>query len=303
MTFFDIAEPLIEMGWHVFPLRPGTNGYFASNDDPAWTQARGGGGFYWGTTDRVKIDAWSRLWPKANIALRTGELSGVVVLDMDFGKDGSNTQEAVDMLADRGYRFPAPNVIARTPSGGTHWYYRCIGPLKSSASQLGSQLMGGRKSYIDIRADGGLAILPPTRVENKGEYTWELPPWDENGRPKRLVPLPRWIMEMMRPAVTPQLRSELKPYTPPARSSLREIPDWRLKKVAETPPNTQRNETLFRQAAQAADWGHSEAEIVSKFTEAGLACGLDADEVRKSIAQALLPKNRRDPRYRKTGGV
>lgn len=307
MAFLDIAEPYIELGWHIFPMRAGTNGYFGKDEDAAWSYRQFGGGFYWGTTDRAKVAEWSRRWPGANIGLRTGEKSGVVVLDMDFGKPGSNTQEAVDLLAERGFRFPQPNVIARTPSGGTHWHYRYVGPIASSASKLGASLMGldetgkPRKSNIDVRADGGLAVLPPTRVDGKGVYRWELPPWDDDGKPKRLVPLPRWVIDQLKNCNTPLLRSERRPYTPPARGSLHEIPDWRLQKVANTPPNTQRNETFFRQVAQAADWGHSEAEIRTKFTEAGLACGLELDEIRKALGQALQQKNRRDPRHRMGG--
>jgi hypothetical protein len=70
MNFRDKAAPYITIGWHVFPLRPGTRSVFAKEDEPTSPL----GGFYWGTIDASKIEEWSRRWPNANIALRTGEM-------------------------------------------------------------------------------------------------------------------------------------------------------------------------------------------------------------------------------------
>lgn len=287
LTFEQKAAPYLQLGWPVFPLRPGTNGFFSKAEEPKLPN----GGFHWATLDAAKIANWSYRWHEANIALRTGEASGVVVIDLDFGKPNSNTQEALDLLSARGYCFPPASVIARTPSGGVHLYYRRTGPLRCSVSRLGSTLIGpGRKSCIDVRADGGCTVLPPTTVHGKGEYTWVKPPWGV-----RLLPLPRWVMDQLadKPA-----DERLRPYVAPVRSNLSDIPDWRLQKVATTPVNTSRNQTLFRQVAQAADYGHSHAEIEAKFLEAALASGLDVREARKTIRSALRPDARRDPRRR-----
>jgi hypothetical protein len=282
MKFADKAAPYIAIGWHVFPLRPGTRGYFAKGDEPNVPM----GGFYWGTTDADKIDEWSRRWPGANIALRTGEKSGVVCIDLDFGKSGA--RRSIEILAAKGFIFPPSPAIARTPSGGEHWYYRYIGPLGSSASKLGRK-QKIQKSGIGVRADGGLAILPPTHADGKGEYVWLSEPFG-----KRLPPLPRWVYDQLK---APPPEVSVKPYASPLGHPGVEGAAWRLKIVASQPVGT-RNATLFRMAAQAADFGHSPSDIRHYFLEAAVACGLDPKSSKATIEMALAPRHRRTLRRR-----
>ncbi len=207
MSFFDIAEPLIEMGWHVFPLRPGTNGYFASDDDPAWTQARGGGGFYWGTTDRVKIDSWSRLWHKANIALRTGEI--VRPSSSSTWISASRIEHAGGRRYARRSRLPLPG--AERDRTNPFWRNALVlpphRPVKVERVSAWVSADGWRKSNIDISRRWARHPAADARG-GQGRVHLGAAAVDEDGRPKRLVPLPRWVMEMMRPAMTLQLRSE-----------------------------------------------------------------------------------------------
>lgn len=292
MRFKDKALPYAAMGWHVFPLRPGTNKNFSRDEEPGLPH----GGFYWGTTNEAKIAEWDARWPDANIGLRTGTISGVVCLDLDFGKEYSNTREALDRLASKGFVFPPSNCVARTPSGGEHWYYRAVGPLRPSVSRLGAEFFKGRitpdgkpaKSSIDIRADDSLAFLPPTIVEGKGEYIWVRPPFGQ-----RLLPLPRWVMDQLKEAA-PEVR---RPYVAPSSSLDLERLTWRLKVVAGEGEGA-RNQTLFRMVAQAADQGFSQAIIEHEFLEAATAAGLDRRGASATIKSALAERNRRASKER-----
>lgn len=106
----------------------------------------------------AQLDVWFGDPGGRGVALVTGTLSGVVVLDFD-GAPG------VALLSHLGLR---PHT--RTPSGGYHvhfihpgWHVRTV----ASKSLRDGSLPGG----LDVRADGGMAMLAPTFVPERGHYT------------------------------------------------------------------------------------------------------------------------------------
>lgn len=108
-------------------------------------------GFKAATTDcRILQEWWSR-WPIAMIGMPTGAASGFDVLDIDrkAGKDGFAT------LRERGVTIPADAVEVITPSGGSHFYFPHEPGRRSEAERFGPG--------VDIRADGGYVIVPPSR--------------------------------------------------------------------------------------------------------------------------------------------
>lgn len=115
------------------------------------------------TTDPETIKRWWTRWPLAMIGMPTGKPSGVVVLDIDRknGVDGLANLRAIGIDP-----FQMSPVVARTPSGGLHVYMRYGGPLKNSAGLLAAG--------IDVRADGGYVVLPPSLPSmTRAEYSWE----------------------------------------------------------------------------------------------------------------------------------
>ncbi len=123
------------------------------------------------TTDADTIAAWWRRWPLAMIGMPTGARSGLVVLDVDRkgGVDGLANLRAVGVDP-----YALTPVIARTPSGGLHFYMRYNGPVRNSAGLL--------CEGVDVRGDGGMVILPPSLPDILGE-TYE---WDGSGAHERL---------------------------------------------------------------------------------------------------------------------
>lgn len=281
MGHFSIdAAPYIAIGWHVFPVRRGTKqGFFAKELMPDLPQ----GGFYWGTTDPQRILRYERELPGGpvhNIALRTGAESGVVVIDLDYGK-GPEAHLALEDLAQQGKTFPPTPGIVDTPSGGEHWYYRYRGPLTSSTGRVGK--------HIDIRADSGLVLLPPSVRDDRGgsAYTWRGKPFGH------LLPLvPRWLQEQFQP---PPVERTYRHHTIPSAASIDKVA-WRLEALARTPKG-QRNDALFRLYVQALDWGHPPAEIGPLFSRAALDAGLEPKEIIKTMRSAEH-REREDPRLR-----
>jgi len=95
---------------------------------------------------------WQKHYPRANLALVTGPLSGVVVVDVDVRHHGDRTLVELE----RRYGALPRLAVVQTPSGGWHFHLRHPGGrIPNSTSRIG---LG-----IDPRGEGGLALLPPSR--------------------------------------------------------------------------------------------------------------------------------------------
>jgi hypothetical protein len=105
----------------------------------------------------------------------TGRDSGIIVIDID----GENGENSVQQLANQFCELTA-TVEAKSGSGGRHLYYRDVAGVRTSSSKLAPN--------IDIRADNGSIILPPTLHACGGRYEWVNPPLKTI-----LAPLPNWI--------------------------------------------------------------------------------------------------------------
>ena len=106
-----------------------------------------------------QIEAWWEQWPDANIGIATGDVSNLVVVDVDVVKGGESKELLIDGL---------DPVIFSTPKvktgAGLHFYYRVPAgaAIKNSASRLGKS--------IDVRGDGGYVIAPPSKHKSGKEY-------------------------------------------------------------------------------------------------------------------------------------
>ena len=148
-------------------------------------------GFKDATTDPAIVAAWWQKHPWANIAIATGEVSGrLMVIDLDCKPDqGIDGEEAWREIAQE-----IPDTIeVLTGGGGRHLYF--IYPdnvdLKSGTNVLGEG--------IDLRADGGYVLAPPSLHISGRRYEWEAssdpidgvqvapaPLWSLNGQGKKL---------------------------------------------------------------------------------------------------------------------
>jgi hypothetical protein len=103
---------LAAMGWHVFPLRPGTKQPAIKDWENRSTT----------NTDRIRTCWAADRW---NIGIATGR-SGLVVSDLDMPKDGDTGPDGLTaftaLAAERGGPIPATYTVT-TPSGGRHLYF------------------------------------------------------------------------------------------------------------------------------------------------------------------------------------
>ena len=69
-------------------------------------------------------------------------------------------------------RFGDTPLITRTPRGGAHLWYRKDGAVRS--------ILGLEGLKVDIRADGGMVLVPPSRNPQSGKaYVFERGSWDD----------------------------------------------------------------------------------------------------------------------------
>jgi hypothetical protein len=107
-----------------------------------------------------EIRHWFRQWPSANIAVVTGEISQFVVVDIDGDCD-----RGFDLLRSVGIGLP-PTRMVQTGRGGVHLWFAY--PGVSTASR--ASLLKDGDLHIDVRGDGGYALVPPSLHENGKQY-------------------------------------------------------------------------------------------------------------------------------------
>ena len=110
-------------------------------------------GFHDASTDPAQVSAWWRRWPGANIAVPTGEPSGLVVVDVDVHGpvDG---RESFRRARDAGL-VEGWELLVRSPTGGVHAYYPATPGTAQRSWQAGH-------AGVDFRGDGGYIIVPPS---------------------------------------------------------------------------------------------------------------------------------------------
>ena len=137
-----------ELGWRVFPANPNNKKPLISG----WQDKA--------SNDPDEIKRLFALWPKPMVAIPTGQINGITVVDIDVreDKDGFRTIEQLGLQ--RLSIYPA----VRTPREGVHLYISTgKDHYRNSASDLGPG--------IDIRSHGGY-VIGAGSVSVDGSYEW-----------------------------------------------------------------------------------------------------------------------------------
>ena len=132
------------------------------------------------STDARVIESWWRQWPSANVGVVTGRPSGLVVVDIDPRHSGIDSMRR--LVDEHGPLPSGPRV--RTGSGG--WHLLFASPdreVRNSVNRLGPG--------IDVRADGGYVIAPPSLHPAGERYVWT-----RQGDPS---PMPLWLERLVDP--------------------------------------------------------------------------------------------------------
>jgi hypothetical protein len=133
--------------------------------------------YRWRAPREDDLEAWFHRWPDSNLAVVTGVTSGVVVLDVDPRNGGDDELSALERR--HGPLPPTPEV--RTGGGGVHLYFTY------PEHPVATTIVG---PGLDLKADGGLVVVPPSIHASGHPYEWEAGA-DPDALP--LAELPHWL--------------------------------------------------------------------------------------------------------------
>jgi hypothetical protein len=184
-AMLDAALSYTKLDYAIFPVHTVDNGMCSCGNPSCsspgkhpWT-ARGVKN---ATTEEMIICQWWEQHPEANIGIATGATSNLVVLDVDprHGGDAS-----LDALVKQHGALPE---TATSATGGGGWHFLFRYPDQPVRNKVG--LAPG----LDIRADGGYIVAPPSRHASGQQYRWQ-----PDAHPDRvpLAAVPEWLLDLM----------------------------------------------------------------------------------------------------------
>lgn len=264
-------------GWRVFPLHGIVRGRCtcARADCPSpGKHPLVRRGHYDATTDEVAIGEWWRGWRRANIGLVTGAESGIAVIDVDL-------PTALASLGRLVAAAPGTTLTGLTGGGGIHLFYEIDDPeLGNSAGRLPG--LEGDLPGIDLRANGGYVVAPPSVHRSGACYEWL-----DDAREIALAPA--WLRQPAR--VTVELKGVGAVRFDGNGTAYGEAVLQGELQALRTAPIGTRNHSLNRAAFTAArviaGGELLESAARASLLETALALGLDEAEARQTIDSAF----------------
>ena len=210
MNMLDSALSYISEGFKVFPVRP---------DKKPFTDH----GFKDATQLQVTVkELWAK-FPEAGIGMPTDRL---IVLDFDKKNGGNASKKAIE---EKYGKLPATRTH-RTGGGGLHYLYS-----NPNGTDVRNAAAFGGYSGLDIRANGGYIVMPPSPHESGKCY--------EVIDKSPIAPVPDWVMEIIKTKAIPTVSA-----TPGEGQPI---------------PEGQRDATLTSLAGTMRRKGMTEAEILA----------------------------------------
>jgi hypothetical protein len=267
-TLTDLQTAALEyverLGWYIVPVHSVTKGRCSCGDAKCTSQGKHPRLNDWHTASSNALEtirAWGKRWPDGNIGLDTGK-SRLIVLDGDG-------PEALESL--RGRHMP-PTPQQNTSPGHYQWLFQHPGGTVKNMTRF---LPG-----LDLKADGGQVVVPPSTHYTGHIRAWVLSPYDAEP-----APCPDWLRDIIQdnaPRTTPP-KSAGRNGHGPAEDSI---------------PDGARNETLASLAGTMRRRGMSEPAILAALQAENLEkCNppLDDAEVERIAASVARYAPAEDP--------
>lgn len=172
-NMLEWAKRYIEIGWSVIPIKKDSKIPAIPEVIPYRTRY---------ATENELSDWFGK---DNNIAVITGKLSGIIVIDDDSMRKTGLSSEYLENVRS--------SVVSKTGGGGKHYFCKY-------EEGFGNQVNIAGES-IDIRSEGGYVIIPESVIKG-GKYEWVSPPTKEN-----LEKMPRFSTT---PEIVGKKRKEIK---------------------------------------------------------------------------------------------
>lgn len=215
-----------------------------------------------------------------NIGIATGEVSNLIVLDIDPRHGGDATLACFERLQGK---LP-PTVRFKTGGGGQHILFRHPGGyIPNSAGKVGPG--------VDVRGDGGYIVAPPSEHISGGRY-------EVDGR---------FCFEVTRIADMPEILKAVVTLPTRKPSRRKDVAEKRLawrEALNSRVPEGRRNESIARLAGLLLGRGldpHVSLDILLAYNDARLAPPLNPYEVIATVA-SIASREGRERNRREYGG-
>ncbi|MWB99419.1 bifunctional DNA primase/polymerase [Agromyces seonyuensis] len=224
-------------------------------------------GFLDASTDVGVIGIWWSKWPTANLGMPTGTASGVDVVDIDTGANGSGFP-ALERAQQNGL-VDGELARVRTPSGGMHVYFPADPARPQRCWQAAS-------AHVDFRGEGGYVIVPPSSLPTGNTRTAY--------RVSSLSSAPQ------HPVDAGALRDFIAPrptITTTRTVTSDELGPTRLATWVSRLQEGERNHGLFWASCRLVEAGHTPGGIVNALGAAAASVGLSEREIAITIRSAV----------------
>lgn len=263
-----------ERGWHVLPVKPRGKDPLTELVPHAVLDS---------STDPEVIRYWFSQAPAANLAVRCGSVSGIVVLDVDPRHGG--TEALSRLIAEHG-ALP-DTVTCHTGGQGVHFYFR----------HPGEPLETWKDSGLELRIENVYVVAPPSIHPSGMDYRWALEPGSSP-----LADLPAFLKrprrERARMALTVTSRSPEESWANAALEA--EISD-----LASCPAgnrNNRLNEAAFSLGQIVGSGFLSRVVVENRLLDAAAANGSledDGEAKTRGTIRSGLTAGAKEPRYPK----
>lgn len=266
-------------GWHVFPIyeiEPDGRCSCGRDCTSPGKHPRTPKGFLDATTDENLIHVWWETYPNANVGIRTGPPSGVLVVDMDPKNGGI---DSFDRLSAAIGGFP-PTYRVHTGGDGMHLYFRYPSfEVRNSESKIAPG--------IDVRGDGGYVVAPPSNHKSGNVYYEDVEYSDICDLPPALVATLKAPPKAEKKAEKP-----VAPATSASGTTLYGMAALRgeMETVANAPEgqrNSRLNKSAFRIGQLVGGGEVSMADAQAFIVSAAQSAGLPEREARKTFQNGV----------------
>lgn len=142
-SMLEAALRYLERGWNVMPVKRDKLPHLAT-----WKE------YQQRMATEQEIKSWWARWPSAGIAVLTGKISDIVVIDADDAEGLKNVKSYLEV----------GTLTATTGRGGKHYYFDHPGiPVPCTVRFLPG---------TDSRGDGGYVVVPPSMHRSGRRYRW-----------------------------------------------------------------------------------------------------------------------------------
>ena len=235
---YQAAKKYAARGWYVIPIHSVNEGRCSCREPDCRSAAKHPRIMAWtknATTDLGMIETWKSQWPDANIGIVTGSSSGLLVVDVDEEAGAQSMLQLEDKFG------PMPPTVTVRTGRGRHYYF--------AAPQCSVRNRVAVFQGIDIRANGGMVVAPPSVHASESVYEFVT---GQSPQDIELAAAPPWLSELT--AETASWNGQSDPT---------ELPGQNTATSGRPIPSGERNSTLFRMGSAMRGVGFSEESITA----------------------------------------